>query len=107
MIKGAIAPPIDEPLSKNAVARARSFFGNHSETALVAAGQFADSPSPSRNRNARKVVKPCAAEVTTETIEYQRTVKVSPRLVPIRSRRRPNVACPNTYAARKAITMFA
>src|SRR3954452_4344647 len=107
MRKGAIAPPIDEPLSNNAVASARSFLGNHSETALVAAGQFADSPSPSRNRNDRKLVRPCAAEVTIETIEYQRTVRVSPRLVPMRSKSRPKATCPNTYAARNAITILA
>src|SRR4051812_43069602 len=107
MRKGAIAPPRDEPLSKNAVASARSFFGNHSETALVAAGQLADSPNPRRKRNPRKLAKPCAAEVVIETIEYQRTLKVSPRRVPMRSRIRPNVACPNTYATRNAITIFA
>src|SRR4051812_23606583 len=95
-MNGETAPPIEEPLSKNAVASARSFFGNHSETALVAAGQFADSPSPSRKRHARKVPKPCAAEVTIDTMEYQRTLTVNPRLVPMRSRIQPNVACPNT-----------
>src|SRR5436309_8213131 len=107
MRNGAIAPPIDDPLSKNAVASARSFLGNHSETALVAAGQFADSPMPSRNRNDRKLVKPCATEVTIEISEYQRTARLSPRLVPMRSKSRPNVACPKTYAVRKAMTILA
>src|SRR5213593_1818299 len=41
-MNGATAPPIEEPLSKRAVANARSRFGNHSETAFVAAGQLAD-----------------------------------------------------------------
>ena len=47
-------PPIDEPLSKRAVAKPRSRLGNHSETAFVAPGQLPDSPVPSsgmpRNR---------------------------------------------------------
>src|SRR6185503_5194579 len=61
---GAMAPPIDEPLSNRATAQPRSRFGNHSETALVAAGQFADSPAPSRKRKAAKLRKPIASEVS-------------------------------------------
>src|SRR5213079_424328 len=38
-MNGAIAPPTEDPLSKKAVAKARSCLGNHSETAFVAAGQ--------------------------------------------------------------------
>ena|SRR5437870_3434819 len=73
MTNGAIAPPMEEPLSNNAVARARSRFGNHSETALVAAGQLADSPRPSRKRNPAKLFQPVASEVSIETTEYQKT----------------------------------
>ena len=73
MTKGATAPPIDDPLSKRAVARPRSRFGNHSETAFVAAGQLADSPAPSRKRNPAKLRRPLAAAVAIETIEYQAT----------------------------------
>ena len=54
-MKGATAPPIEEPLSKKAVAKARSRFGNHSETAFVAPGQFADSPAPKKNRKVAKL----------------------------------------------------
>jgi hypothetical protein len=54
-MNGATAPPIDDPLSKSAVASPRSCLGNHSETALVAAGQFADSPAPSRKRKNPKL----------------------------------------------------
>src|ERR1700689_1444664 len=106
-MKGAIAPPIDDPVSKQAVASARSRFGNHSPTALVAAGQFADSPAPSKNRNVAKLTKPLANEVGMETIEYQITGSVSPRGVPMGSMRRPNTVCPIEYATRKAIAMFA
>ena len=85
---------MEDPLSKIAVASARSRLGNHSETALVAAGQLADSPAPSRKRNPAKLQKPLASEVSIETIEYQTTVNVSPRRVPTRSIIRPKTVCP-------------
>jgi hypothetical protein len=68
-MKGAIAPPMEEPLSKNAVAKARSRLGNHSETALVAAGQLADSPAPSKKRNPAKLKKLLASDVSIDTTE--------------------------------------
>src|SRR3989442_8888977 len=77
---GAIAPPIDEPLSKSATAQPRSRFGNHSETALVAAGQFADSPAPSRKRKKAKLRNPTANEVNIAATEYQTTDRKSTRL---------------------------
>ncbi len=52
--EGATAPPIDDPLSNSATAQARSRSGNHSETALAAPGQPADSPAPSNPRKTRK-----------------------------------------------------
>src|SRR5919106_3444865 len=82
---GATAPPMDEPLSNSATAQPRSFFGNHSATALVAAGQFADSPAPSRKRKNAKLRSPPASEVNIAAIEYQMTVIVRPLRVPIRS----------------------
>src|SRR5882724_9696031 len=68
--KGATAPPMEDPLSNKAVARVRSRFGNHSETALVAPGQLADSPAPSKKRNVAKLEMLLANEVMSETIEY-------------------------------------
>src|SRR5579863_364015 len=106
-MKGATAPPMDDPVSKQAVASARSRFGNHSETALVAAGQFADSPAPRKNRNPAKLKKPLASDVSIDTIEYQITVSVRPRRVPIRSMRRPNPVWPMEYATRNAIAILA
>src|SRR6185436_2230491 len=88
-ISGAIAPPIDEPLSKSATAQPRSFFGNHSATAFVAAGQLADSPAPSRKRKNAKLRRPPASDVSIAAIEYQMTVIVRPFRVPIRSIKRP------------------
>src|ERR1700745_1707473 len=102
-MKGAMAPPMEEPLSKKAVANPRSCLGNHSETALVAAGQFPDSAAPRKKRKPRKDKKPRAKGVSRETREYQATVIVKPRLVPTRSIRRPQSVWPIEYAKRKAI----
>src|SRR4030095_10415538 len=91
---GAMAPPIDEPLSKRATAQPRSRFGNHSETAFVAAGQLADSPAPRRKRKKAKLRNPTAKEVNIAAIEYQMTVIVNPLRVPTRSMNRPETVCP-------------
>src|SRR5438128_2646931 len=102
-----MAPPIEEPLSKRAVASPRSRLGNHSDTALEAAGQLPDSPAPSKNRNAAKLRNPVAIEVQIETIEYPNTVKLRPRLVPNRSMSRPNTVWPMEYAMRKPMSRLA
>src|SRR5439155_23969251 len=96
--KGAIAPPTDDPLSYNAAASPRSRLGNHSETALLAPGQLADSPAPSRKRNTEKLEKPFASEVIRETIEYHVTLMVSPRRVATRFMRRPHTGWPGESA---------
>src|SRR5882757_9398552 len=104
-MKGAMAPPMEEPLSNKAVANPRSCFGNHSETALVAAGQFPDSAAPRKKRKPRKEQNPRAKGVKRETREYQATVMVKPRLVPTRSIRRPQNVWQRKKNQRKAITM--
>ena len=68
-MNGASAPPIDDPLSKSATAQPLSRRGNHSETALVAPGQFAASPRPSGKRNAAKLRRPLASDVSIAAIE--------------------------------------
>ena len=90
---GATAAPIDEPLSKSATAQPRSRRGNHSDTALVAAGQLAASPAPSRKRKAQKLFRPTAAEVAMAASEYQVTASDRPLRVPRRSITRPDTAC--------------
>src|SRR4051812_48825693 len=106
-MNGATAPPMEEPLSKNAVASDRSRLGNHSETALDAAGQFADSPAPKQNRHRAKPKNPLASDVAADTTEYQATLRVRPRLVPMRSISQPKKVCPTEYAIRNAMTMSA
>src|SRR5262249_2525153 len=49
---GATTAPILVPELKRPVASARSFFGNHSATALIDAGKLPDSPKPRANRAA-------------------------------------------------------
>jgi len=80
---------MEEPESKMPTARARSRLGNHSETALVAAGQLADSPRPSRKRKTQKPRSPVARGVAMATREYQATARERPRRVPRRSTMRP------------------
>ena len=64
-----MTPPIEDPLSKMATAQPRSLAGNHSETAFVAPGQFADSPVPRRKRKTLKLTIPRAREVSEATTE--------------------------------------
>ena len=45
------------PALKIPVARARSFFGNHSATALMLAGKTAASPNPRVSREIAKLVR--------------------------------------------------
>ena len=92
---GATAPPMDDPLSKNAVARARSRLGNHSETALVSGGpvsRFAGSQQ--KAERSRSYTGPPASDVSIEIVEYQTTVRVRPRRVPTRSINLPKTVCP-------------
>ena len=49
-IAGAATAPTLVPELKMLVASARSLFGNHSATALIADGKFPPSPSPSASR---------------------------------------------------------
>src|SRR6266513_6452084 len=105
--KEARAPPTEDPLSNSAVAQPRSRLGNHSETALVAAGQFADSPAPSRKRKKAKLRNPTANEVNIAATEYHTTVIVRPLRVPMRSINRPEIVCPSEQATRNEMTINA
>src|SRR5256886_12609512 len=86
--------PVFVPALKMPVASARSFLGNHSATALMAPGKFADSATPSRARAAenRAVVRANACAMAARL--HATTAAANPRRTPIRSNSRP--------AARKA-----
>src|SRR6478735_9611754 len=55
-VNGATIAPMLEPELKIPVARALSFFGNHSATVLMDAGKFPASPKPSTNRTTMKPI---------------------------------------------------
>ena len=74
-MKGASAPPIDEPLSKSATAHPLSRRGNHSDTAFVAPGQLPASPSPSANRQPMKLRRPVAERRRDRRDEYHATAR--------------------------------
>ena len=90
-MNGATAAPIDEPLSNSATAQPLSRRGNHSETAFVAPGQLAASPSPSAKRNAQKLRRPPAIDVAIAATEYHTTARLRPTRVPSRSTIRPAI----------------
>src|SRR6516225_9321228 len=58
---GATIAPIFEPELKMPAASARSRRGNHSATALIAAGKLPASPRPSAKRAAAKLATPAAS----------------------------------------------
>jgi len=74
------------PELKIPVASARSFFGNHSATALIEAGKFPASPRP---RIRREKARPAVAPMLHAT-----TATAKPRLTPIRSMIRPESSRP-------------
>src|ERR1022692_2041454 len=102
-----MAAPTEEPLSNTATAKARSRLGNQSATALVAAGQFAASPAPSRKRKKQKLRSPPASDVSAAAAEYHSTERVRPRRVPTWSMSLPHTLWPIVYATRKEITIVA
>ena len=61
---GVMSAPMLVPELKMPVARARSFFGNHSATALIDAGKLPASPSP---RITRESARPAAAPPSRST----------------------------------------
>ena len=63
---GASMAPTLVPELKIPVASARSFFGNHSATALMLAGKTAASPKPRANRETAKPVSELAKAVPIE-----------------------------------------
>src|SRR5437867_1281558 len=87
--RGVTIAPVFVPALKMPVASARSFLGNHSATALMAPGKFADSATPSRARAAenRPVVRANACAMAARL--HATTAGANPRRTPIRSNSRP------------------
>ncbi len=84
-MKGARMAPTLVDASKIPVAKARSLFGNHSATVLMAAGKFPDSPIPSPKRAIMKPIKLKAGRMAAcnmPNILQVRMEMVYPSLVP-------------------------
>ena len=96
-----MAPPIEDRLIERD-SQPRSFFGNHSATAFVAPGQFADSPHPEESEMHRT---PETARKRCEhrSDGYQTTVSVSPLRVPNTVKQSSKVLTQIAYATRKEI----
>ena len=91
---GAKTAPILAPELKIPVAKALSFFGNHSATVLMAAGKLPDSPKP---RAALAIPKPNVVFTTPckQAAILQKTIEIlKPILVPILSIILPNTSNP-------------
>ena len=103
---GAKTAPILAPELKIPVAKALSFFGNHSATVLIAAGKFPDSPNP---RAALAIPKPKVVLTIPcrQAAILQKIIEIlKPILVPILSIILPNTSKPKAYAAVKAMTIL-
>ena len=113
---GVTSAPMLVPELKMPVARARSFLGNHSATALIEAGKLPASPSPSTSRDsASPAVAPprnttaggsmervgirshgsqSAAPCITAPMLQTTTASANPRRTPMRSMIRPESSRP-------------
>ena len=89
-----MAPPTEEPLSNMATAQPRSRSGNHSEVALVAPGQLADSPAPSRKRKNAEAAHALRERREAGHRGVEDHADRSPRRVPSRSSSRPETPWP-------------
>ena len=78
-----------EPELKRPVARARSSVGNHSVTALMAAGKLPDSPRPRKTRAMQKPATVVTREWLMEAHAPDENGEAYPVLVPSLSMMRP------------------
>src|SRR5437868_15463612 len=95
--------PTFEPELKMPVASARSFFGNHSATVLIEAGEVPASPRP---REKRATPNPNAERASAWHLaahDPKPTAKENPLRVPNLSIRVPLISGPTAYAAWHAV----
>jgi len=90
---GAISAPVLDPALKIPIALPRSFAGNHSDIALVAAGQLPASPTPRRKRKTARLRTPRAKRWTKVAADHHTNMTANPHFVPIESRNAPDAAC--------------
>ena len=88
----ARAAPMAVPELKMPTASARSFIGNHSDTAFTPPGKLAGSVAPSKKRKNENCTTPRASACSMLAIDQPETNRVKPRAVPSRSISRPLTA---------------
>ena len=86
---GAITAPMAVPALIMPIAVERSRAGNHSATALVAAGKPPPSPTPSRKRLSASDPKPLASPWPAHASDQQIMMRTKPRRVPSQSMSAP------------------
>ena len=91
-----------EPALKIPVANARSFFGNHSATLLIAAGKLPASPSPNNARFSPSVSGVRASACANAAADHQAIDTAYPTFVPNRSMNFPITRKPTVYAISNA-----
>jgi len=89
MRMGAMKKLALEPELKRPVASARSSEGNHSVTALMAAGKLPDSPRPRKTRAMQKPATLVTSEWLSDAQPQMRIARAYPVLVPSLSMTRP------------------
>ena len=85
----AITDPTAVPALISPIALERSLTGNHSATALVAAGKPPPSPKPSKNRLIASIQNPAASPWLAQASDQNTMITKNPRRVPSASMRRP------------------
>ena len=88
--KEIITPRLVPELNKP-VASARSFCGNHIATALIDAGKFAASATPSRKRTITKPRTVCTRPRATDIDDHMTSAAARLTFTPNRSIRRPRI----------------
>src|SRR2546428_320097 len=94
---GVMIAPVLVPALKMPAARARSRFGNHSATVLIAPGKLADSPSPSSARAAENPAVVRAKAWPIAATLHATTATAKPRRTPTRSNSLPAARNPKAY----------
>src|SRR5580704_1391108 len=83
-IDDSVVPELNIP-----VANARSLGGNHSATALIAAGKLPASPKPSMARQNPKPSMDCASTCSPAAADHHKVAAAYPMRVPKRSMKFP------------------
>src|SRR5215471_10567843 len=96
---GVTIAPAFVPELKIPVAKARSFLGNHSATALIEAGKLPDSPNPKAKRATPKPKTDLASAWAIAARLQKNTEREKPLRVPSQSMTLPAKSSATAYAS--------